>query len=288
MMLNTKWLFVASLGLLLLGCGDSGECKCDTNKTPLDSGADMADMIPADQSLLDAQKQDLPALDSAAPDKALPDKALLDMTPPDKALPDKALLDMTPPDMTPPDKALPDKALTDMTPPDMMMPDMMMPDMMMPDMTPPDAFVPDQGMCIPTCKKGQIGPWVKYAFKSHAATTPCTGDRYVSFHPTHCLWVGAILCNTSQYKLFLSMSKAGTFYQMGDWSGSGEDHCALLDPSYAHPCGKCSWGPMISSNTSLGPGWGRYKEDTCFTFYPSWPQYNLHSKQWYKCGVNIP
>jgi hypothetical protein len=45
---------------------------------------------------------------------------------------------------------------------------------------------------------------------------------------------------------------------------------------------------MISSNTSLGPGWSRPRFGDCFTFHPEWPEHNLHSTQWYRCGVSIP
>ena len=132
---------------------------------------------------------------------------------------------------------------------------------------------------------------------SYAAATPCAGDRYVRFLPAYNLWVGAILCSPSQYKLFLSPAKDGTYYQIGDYAGNGQDHCEIVNPSFTIPnedditsggCATCAVGPLIFSDPSLGPVYSRALFGDCFLFEPMWPQFNLYSVEWYECGVDIP
>jgi hypothetical protein len=65
------------------------------------------------------------------------------------------------------------------------------------------------------CRGDPPGAWEAYDFTFHPASTSCAGDRYVRLMPGYNLWVGAILCDADQYKLFLAEEKAGTFYQIG-------------------------------------------------------------------------
>ena len=147
------------------------------------------------------------------------------------------------------------------------------------------------------CRGDPPGAWEAYDFSYHPAPTSCTAERYVRLMPGYELWVGAILCDSEQYKLFLAEEKTGTFYQIGDFAGHGQDHCELVNADFTIPnedditsggCTTCEVGGIVSSNTSLGPGWSRPHFGDCFTFHPEWPEHNLHSTQWYRCGVSIP
>jgi hypothetical protein len=158
----------------------------------------------------------------------------------------------------------------------------------------PDASCPMADGCMPGSPAP--GPWEAYDFNYHPAPTPCNGPRYARYFPGFSLWVGAILCNASRYKLFLSSTKDGTFYQIGDYAGHGQDHCELVNLNFTIPneddiksgCASCDVGPLVFSDPGLGPGWSRAWFGDCFAFEASWPQFNLHSTQWYECGVTIP
>jgi len=159
----------------------------------------------------------------------------------------------------------------------------------------PDASCPMADGCMPGSPAP--GPWEAYDFTFHPAQTACNGARFVRYFPGFSLWVGAILCNPSRYKLFLSPTKDGTFYQIGDYAGHGQDHCELVNPNFTIPneddiksggCASCDVGPIIWSDPGLGPGWSRAVFGDCFAFEASWPQFNLHSTEWYECGVSIP
>lgn len=160
------------------------------------------------------------------------------------------------------------------------------------------APAPD-GTCTVVCNPAGDPPtaWEAFDFTYQPAQTPCAGERYVRYMDEYGLWVGAVLCTPVRYKLFLSPSKIGTFHQIGDFAGNGQDHCEIVNDAFTIPneddvqsggCAACAVGPIIWSDPGLGPGFSRATFGTCFTFEPQWPQFNLHSTQWYECGVSIP
>jgi hypothetical protein len=158
-----------------------------------------------------------------------------------------------------------------------------------------DQSCPEPGGCIDNAPAPS--PWEAFDFVMFAAPTSCNGAKYVREFPAYQLWVGAILCSPTRYKLFLSSAKNGTFHQIGDFAGHGQDHCELVNLGFSIPnedditsggCAACATGPMIWSDAALGPGWSRATYGECFTYEPSWPQFNLHSVEWYECGVTIP
>lgn len=155
------------------------------------------------------------------------------------------------------------------------------------------------GSCVLNCDPAGMPPtaWEAFAFSSYAATTPCAGARYVRYMDEYSLWVGAVLCTPTRYKLFLGAAKDGTFYQMGDYAGNGQDHCEMVNDVFSIPneddvqsggCGACQLGPLIFSDVNNGPVYSRATFGTCFDYEASWPQFNLYSVEWYECGVSIP
>ena len=163
------------------------------------------------------------------------------------------------------------------------------------DAPPPN---PD-GSCTLNCNPAGAPPtaWEAFPFTSYAATTPCAGARYVRYMDEYGLWVGAVLCTPVRYKLFLGTTKDGTFYQMGDYAGNGQDHCEMVNDAFTIPneddvqsggCAAGAVGPLIFSDPGLGPVFSRATSGTCFEYEPAWPQFNLYSVEWYECGVSIP
>lgn len=163
-----------------------------------------------------------------------------------------------------------------------------------------DAPAPNaDGSCVLNCNPAgnPPTPWEAFSFVSYAAATPCAGARYVRYMDEYSLWVGAVLCTPNRYKLFLGTAKNGTFYQMGDYAGNGQDHCEMVNDGFSIPneddvqsggCATCDLGPLIFSDPGLGPVFSRATFGTCFDFEPAWPQFNLYSVEWYECGVTIP
>jgi len=140
------------------------------------------------------------------------------------------------------------------------------------------------------------GGWESLTFTSSAATTPCTGARWVKYLSKYSKWVGVILCTGTRYKIFLSDAKSGTYHQVGDYAGNGQDHCELVNPSFtitneddvkSGGCTTCNLGPMLNPAGSEA-GWSRSKFGDPFKLETPWPTYNLYTVQWYECGVTIP
>ena len=155
------------------------------------------------------------------------------------------------------------------------------------------------GSCTLNCNPAGAPPtaWEPYQFSSFAANTPCNGARYVRYMDEYALWVGAVLCTPTRYKLYLSTTKDGTYYQMGDYAGNGQDHCEMVNDAFTIPneddvmsggCAACALGDLVFSDPGNGPVFSRATFGTCFDFEPQWPQFNLYSVTWYECGVSIP
>jgi hypothetical protein len=136
--------------------------------------------------------------------------------------------------------------------------------------------------------------WEQHDFASAPSSTPCNGERWVRFDSSYGVWVGAVLCSPHAYKLFLSDTEDGTYYEIGDTAGNGQDHCELVSPSFTIPdeddvtsggCPACGTGPMVLSEPEAVYSRGYFGQ--CFAFQPAWPA-NTYSVQWYECGVTIP
>ena len=93
------------------------------------------------------------------------------------------------------------------------------------------------------------------------------------------LYVGATLCSSTQYKLWLSDSLYGTFSAMGDQCGYGQDHCNHIGGSEI----SIDWD---STSQSAWEGWQGCSDGDLMTykFFDSnaWVPYD------YDCAVSIP
>jgi hypothetical protein len=78
--------------------------------------------------------------------------------------------------------------------------------------------------------------WKAHAFKADSTTSACAGgERFVRFDSKYQKWVGAELCSSTSYKLYLGESLVGEFAPIADSSGHGQDHCELVNPTFSLP-----------------------------------------------------
>ncbi|MCP5150619.1 MAG: hypothetical protein H6983_08465 [Ectothiorhodospiraceae bacterium] len=123
--------------------------------------------------------------------------------------------------------------------------------------------------------------WVAYNFPVGSSLhTDCTGTRYVRrSHFDSGLYVGAIRCSASEYKLMLASDPAGPYYEIGDRSGTGQDHCEIV----GGPDGTTSaqWTSSLGVNIYY-----RSSRGQTFTFglAPS----NAITPDSYSCGTLLP
>ncbi|XP_030059992.1 target of Nesh-SH3 isoform X41 [Microcaecilia unicolor] len=74
---------------------------------------------------------------------------------------------------------------------------------------------------------GKDAIWTELSFKSDGFSE-CKGKQYVK-RTWYKKFVGIQLCNSLRYKIYLSDSLTGNFYNIGDQTGHGEDHCQFVD-----------------------------------------------------------
>ncbi|XP_078586876.1 uncharacterized protein LOC144868492 [Branchiostoma floridae x Branchiostoma japonicum] len=146
---------------------------------------------------------------------------------------------------------------------------------------------------LQTCNRSLYAPdvtdtWQQYEFDYDDSCTTCHGDRYVKStsytHGGKPLIVGAILCSPTRYKLFLSDSLTGTFSNIADGNGSGQDHCELVG---APDDAAVSVDGFFGS--CYGQGFRRHDRGESFTFGPIGAGHSAYFYgKWYECGVTIP
>lgn len=135
--------------------------------------------------------------------------------------------------------------------------------------------------------------WTEFSFRADNNWNSCHGSKYVRKRTLDDgkigQFVGAVLCSSTRYKLFLSDDLDGIFHNIADTNDHGGDHCELvgaprdgefnLDSNFWHsPTAtgyyRSSWGDDMQLGIiggGMGSSWtGRY--------YP----------KWYECGVAIP
>jgi hypothetical protein len=122
----------------------------------------------------------------------------------------------------------------------------------------------------------------------------CTGQSFVSFHAGYQLFVGIILCDSSTYKILLSSSLEGTYFNVGDAAGGGQDHCELVNTNFSIPnedditsggCATCDIGS--ATNTNQGEGFVRNSFGEGFFFELDWIP-NYLTPGFYSCGIDLP
>ncbi|EPX55004.1 hypothetical protein D187_009743 [Cystobacter fuscus DSM 2262] len=138
-----------------------------------------------------------------------------------------------------------------------------------------------------------VTEWRTYTFKTHGSVRYCSGARYVRYVPKYNKWVGAELCESTRYKLYMSSSETGTYYEIADYAGHGQDHCELINSKFTLPnedditsggCTSCALGNLIDPIGVPVYSRGYFGEAFNLVTAKDWGDLSTDS---YRCGVTI-
>ena len=107
------------------------------------------------------------------------------------------------------------------------------------------------------------------------------GEKYIKrsdFDPG--LFVGAQTCGVLRYKLFLSESMGGPYWEIADGNFGGEDHCELVG-------GPDATDGLVEESPPLPSGFVRNNRGEPFVFLTP-PDNTYFRAPYYECGVFIP
>ncbi|XP_040280879.1 target of Nesh-SH3 isoform X5 [Bufo bufo] len=129
---------------------------------------------------------------------------------------------------------------------------------------------------------GKDAIWTEIKFKADSYSD-CRGKQFVK-RTWYKKFVGIQLCNSLRYKIYLSDTLAGTFYNIGDQSGFGEDHCQFVDSFLEGRTGE-----QLRPN-ELNPKKGFYRSvrQQPVEFGDMGGQTHISYVHWYECGISIP
>ncbi|XP_075930794.1 fibronectin type III domain-containing protein 1-like isoform X2 [Petromyzon marinus] len=131
--------------------------------------------------------------------------------------------------------------------------------------------------------------WTQFPFRYDDSHTECRGKQFVK-RTWYRKFVGVVLCNSLRYKIYISNSLGGLFYNVGDGYGHAEDHCEFVD-SFLD--GRT--GPRLDENQlPITQGFYRRYRQEPLNFgsigggvYQYGGSGNYYVA-WYECGVPIP
>ncbi|XP_024121233.1 target of Nesh-SH3 isoform X10 [Oryzias melastigma] len=129
---------------------------------------------------------------------------------------------------------------------------------------------------------GKDAIWTQFPFKTDSYSD-CHGKQYVK-RTWYRKFVGVQLCNSLRYKIYLSDSLNGEFYNIGDQSGFSEDHCQFVDSFLDGRTGR-----QLSAD-QLPPRSGFYRalRQEPVSFGPIGGHSHISYVSWYECGTPIP
>ncbi|XP_070770872.1 target of Nesh-SH3 [Enoplosus armatus] len=129
---------------------------------------------------------------------------------------------------------------------------------------------------------GKDAIWTQFPFKSDAYSE-CSGKQYVK-RTWYRKFVGIQLCNSLRYKIYLSDSLNGKFYNIGDQTGHGEDHCQFVDSFLDGWTGTQMFADQLPSR----PGFYRAMRQEPVNFGEIGGKSHVTYVGWYECGTPIP
>ncbi|XP_077367923.1 target of Nesh-SH3-like [Festucalex cinctus] len=129
---------------------------------------------------------------------------------------------------------------------------------------------------------GKDAIWTQFPFKADAYSD-CNGKQYVK-RTWYRKFVGVQLCNSLRYKIYLSDSLNGKFYNIGDQSGFGEDHCQFVDSFLDGRTGRQVNAVQLPSRS----GFHRAVRQEPVQFGPIGGYSHIGYVSWYECGIPIP
>ncbi|XP_034550492.1 target of Nesh-SH3 isoform X6 [Notolabrus celidotus] len=129
---------------------------------------------------------------------------------------------------------------------------------------------------------GKDAIWTQFPFKSDSYSE-CNGKQYVK-RTWYRKFVGIQLCNSLRYKIYLSDSLNGKFYNIGDQTGHGEDHCQFVDSFLDGRTGT----QMLADQLPSRPGFYRALRQEPVHFGEIGGKSHVTYVGWYECGTPIP
>ncbi|KAF3694670.1 Target of Nesh-SH3 [Channa argus] len=130
--------------------------------------------------------------------------------------------------------------------------------------------------------RGKDAIWTQFPFKADAYSE-CSGKQFVK-RTWYRKFVGIQLCNSLRYKIYLSDSLNGKFYNIGDQTGYGEDHCQFVDSFLDGRTGS----RMLADQLPSRPGFFRALRQEPVHFGEIGGKSHVTYVGWYECGTPIP
>ncbi|XP_028998279.1 target of Nesh-SH3-like isoform X5 [Betta splendens] len=129
---------------------------------------------------------------------------------------------------------------------------------------------------------GKDAIWTQFPFKTDSYSD-CHGKQYVK-RTWYRKFVGVQLCNSLRYKIYLSDSLNGKFYNIGDQTGYGEDHCQFVDSFLDGRTGR----QLRADHLPNRPGFYRAVRQEPVHFGQIGGHSHISYVSWYECGTPIP
>ncbi|XP_048821424.1 target of Nesh-SH3 isoform X34 [Lagopus muta] len=126
---------------------------------------------------------------------------------------------------------------------------------------------------------GKDAIWTEIPFNSDSYSE-CRGKQYVK-RTWYKKFVGVQLCNSLRYKIYLSDSLTGKFYNIGDQRGHGEDHCQFVDSFLDGRTGQ-------QDDLPVKDGFFRAVRQEPVKFGKIGGETHINYVRWYECGTSIP
>ncbi|KAM7128175.1 LOW QUALITY PROTEIN: target of Nesh-SH3 [Ciconia maguari] len=126
---------------------------------------------------------------------------------------------------------------------------------------------------------GKDAIWTEIPFNSDTYSE-CKGKQYVK-RTWYKKFVGVQLCNSLRYKIYLSDSLTGKFYNIGDQRGHGEDHCQFVDSFLDGRTGQ-------QEDLPVKDGFFRAVRQEPVKFGKIGGETRINYVRWYECGTSIP
>ncbi|XP_055786189.1 ABI family, member 3 (NESH) binding protein b isoform X8 [Salvelinus fontinalis] len=129
---------------------------------------------------------------------------------------------------------------------------------------------------------GKDAIWTQFPFKTDSYSE-CNGKQYVK-RTWYRKFVGIQLCNSLRYKIYLSDSLNGKFYNIGDQTGHGEDHCQFVDSFLDGRTGN----QVRADQLPAREGYYRAVRQEPVNFGQIGGNSHVTYVPWYECGTAIP
>nr|XP_022294866.1 uncharacterized protein LOC111104981 [Crassostrea virginica] len=137
----------------------------------------------------------------------------------------------------------------------------------------------------PDCFDTHDSCWYQFNFTYDTTFNGCPdGDRFVRRTKySSAPFVGVVLCSRTSYKILLGANLTGTFLNVGDGDGQGEDLCELVGGLEMN-----AYLPGDNTNAPEMTGYARKHWGEEFQLKPIAAGSEWYCNSWYECGVQIP